>query len=95
MLAIIAVMTVKDGSGPEFEAVAADLVAQVRANEEGTQFYQLTRSKSDPNVYKFMELYRDGDAAKLHAGTEYFQAAFAKMGPLLAAEPQIEYLDAV
>ncbi|TQF73280.1 antibiotic biosynthesis monooxygenase [Rhodococcus spelaei] len=95
MIAVIAVMTVKDGSGAEFEAVVAELAAQVRANEEGTPLFQLTRSKADPNIYKFMELYRDGDAIKAHASTEYFTAAFKAMAPLLVGEPQIEYLDAL
>ena len=44
---------------------------------------------------QLVKLYRDGDAMKAHAGSEYFKAAFAKMGALLAAPPQIEYLDAV
>ncbi|GAA4473638.1 hypothetical protein GCM10023094_07670 [Rhodococcus olei] len=96
MIAVLAVMTVKEGNGAEFESLAADLVAKVRANEEGANLlYQLVRSKTDPNVYTFMELYRDGDAMKVHAGSDYFQAAFQAMLPLLAGEPKIELLDAL
>jgi quinol monooxygenase YgiN len=67
----------------------------VRANESGCLMYQLTKSRTDPNTYKVLELYKDQDALTHHGGTDYFKAAGPKMGPCLAGRPEIEYLDGV
>jgi quinol monooxygenase YgiN len=95
MIAIVATIKVRDGKGPEFEAVFTDLSAQVRANEPGALLYQLTKSRIEPDTYKVLELYKDSDALKLHGGAEYFKAAGAKMGPCMAGRAEIEYLDGV
>jgi len=95
MIGVVATAKVQDGKGPEFEAIFRDLTAQVKANEPGCIMYQLTKSRTEANTYKVLELYRDADAVKHHGGTDYFKAAGAKMGPCMAGPPQIEYLDAV
>lgn len=95
MIGIVATIKVQDGKNAEFEKVFLDMAAKVKANEPGCLLYQLTRSKSDPNTYKVLELYADADALKLHGGTDYFKAGGAAMGPTLAGRPEIEYLDAV
>ena len=95
MIGIVATLKVQDGKGAEFEGVFRDLAKQVKANEPGCLMYQLTKSRSDPNTYKVLELYKDQEALTHHGGTEYFRAAGPKMGPCLAGRPEIEYLDAV
>jgi quinol monooxygenase YgiN len=95
MIGIVATLKVQDGKGADFEAVFADLSKQVRANEQGCLLYQLTKSRSDPNTYKVLELYKDQDSLTHHGQTEYYRAAGPKMGPCLAGRPEIEYLDAV
>lgn len=95
MIGIVATIKVQDGKNAEFEKIFTDLSAQVRANEPGNLMYQLTKSRTDGNTYKVLELYKDEDAVKVHGGTEYFKAAGAKMGACLAGRPEIEYLDGV
>lgn len=95
MIGIIATLKVQDGKGPEFEGVFKGLAEQVRGNESGCLCYQLTKSRTDPNTYKVLELYADQDALTHHGQTDYFRAAGAKMGPCLAGRPDIEMLDAV
>ena len=94
-IGIIATLKIQDGKGPEFEAFFNDLAKQVRSNEPGNLAYQLTKSRSDPNTYKVLELYKDQDAVTHHGGTEYFKAAGPKFGAVLAGRPEIEYLDGV
>jgi quinol monooxygenase YgiN len=94
-IGVIATLKVQDGKNADFEAVFRDLSKQVRSNEPGNLAYQLTRSRSDPNTYKVLELYKDQDALTHHGGTEYFKAAGPKLGACLAGRPEIEYLDAV
>ena len=94
-IGIVATLKVQDGKNAEFESVFRDLAAQVRANEKGNLAYQLTKSRSDPNTYKVLELYTDQAAVDHHGQTDYFRAAGPKMGPCLAGRPEVEYLDGV
>ena len=57
--------------------------------------YQLTKSRSNPQVYKVLELYADQDALTSHGQTDYFKAAGPKLGPCMGGRPEIEYLDGV
>jgi quinol monooxygenase YgiN len=95
MIGVVATLKVQEGKGPEFERVFTDLAAKVKANEPGCLMYQLTKSRTDPNTYKVLELYASQEALTHHGGTEYFKAAGPQMGPTLAGRPEVEYLDAV
>jgi quinol monooxygenase YgiN len=95
MIGVIAVLKVQDGKNAEFETVFAELAKQVRANEKGNLAYACTKSRTDPNTYKILELYVDQEALTLHGQTDYFKAAGPKLGPCLAGRPEIEYLDGV
>ena len=91
---VIATLTVAEGKNAEFEAVFAELSAAVNANEAGCEFYSLTQSKANPQIYKVLERYVDQAALDAHGKTDYFRAAGPKLAPCLAATPDIEYLDA-
>jgi quinol monooxygenase YgiN len=95
MIGVIATMKIQDGKTAEFEQAFTDLAAQVKANESGCVIYQLTKSRTDPNTYKVLELYASQDDLKAHGQSEYFKAAGPKLGAVLAGRPEIEYLDAV
>lgn len=94
-IGVIATIKIQDGKGAEFEAFATELAGQVRANEPGNLVYSLTKSRTEPNTYKFLELYVDQDALTHHGGTDYFKAAGPKFAGVLAGRPEIEYLDGV
>ena len=55
----------------------------------------LAKSRTEPNVYKVLEMYADADALSAHGQTEYCQAAGPGIGACLGGRPSIEYLDAV
>ena len=95
MIGVIATLKVAEGKNAEFEAVFADLTAQVLGNEKGCKAYALTHSRTDPSIYKVLELYADQDALTHHGQTDYFKAAGAKMGPCMGGRPEVEYLDGV
>ncbi len=94
-IGVIAAIRIQDGKAAEFEAFFGELAQQVRANEPGNLAYQLTKSRTEPNLYKVLELYTDQDALTHHGGTDYFKAAGPKFGAVLAGRPEIEYLDGV
>jgi quinol monooxygenase YgiN len=93
-IGIIATLTVAEGKNAEFESVFAELSAAVNANEPGNEFYSLTRSRANPQIYKVLERYVDQAAVDAHNKTAYFLAAGPKLAPCLAAAPDIEILDA-
>ena len=94
-IGIVATLKVQDGKGADFEAVFKDLSAQVRANEAGCLMYQLTKSRTDPNTYKVLELYKDQDAVAAHSASDHYKALGPKLGPCLAGRPEVELLDGI
>lgn len=95
MIGLVATIKVQDGKGAEFEQIFRDLTAKVKANEPGTLVYQLTKSRTEANTYKVLELYRDEEAMKQHGGSDYFKAAGRAMGAVMDGRPHLDYLDAV
>ena len=95
MIGVVATLKVQDGKGADLEKVFGDLAAKVKANEAGCLMYQLTRSRTEPNTYKVLEMYASDDALKVHGSSDYFRAAGPGIGACLAGRPEIEYLDAV
>jgi quinol monooxygenase YgiN len=93
-IGVIATLKIQDGKTEEFEAFFTQLAGQVR-QEPGNLAYELTKSRTEPNTYKVLEIYKDQDALTHHGGTEYFRAAQPKFGAVLAGRPTIEYLDGV
>ena len=94
-IGVVATLRIQDGKTGEFETFFTELAKQVRANEPGNIAYQLTKSRTEANTYKVLELYKDQDALTHHGGTDYFKAAGPKFGGVLAGRPEIEYLDGV
>ena len=94
-IGVIATLRIQADKTAEFEAFFGELAKQVRANEPGNIAYQLTKSRTEENTYKVLELYKDQDALTHHGGTDYFKAAGPKFGAVLGGRPEIEYLDGV
>ena len=94
-IGVIATLKIQDGKAAEFEGFFGELAKQVRANEPGNIAYQLTKSRTEPNTYKVLELYKDQDALTHHGGTDYFKAAGPKFAAVLGGRPDIQYLDGV
>ena len=95
MLGVLAHMTVADGKQDEFESIAKDLMAKVKANEPGCLIYNLCKKQGSETEYTFMEQYTDMAALDAHGKTEYFQAASPKLGACLAGKPEIVLMNAV
>ncbi|MDB5466131.1 MAG: hypothetical protein JWQ46_893 [Phenylobacterium sp.] len=95
MIGVIATLRIQEGKGSEFETFFTELAQQVRANEAGNVAYQLTKSRTEPNTYKVLEIYQDQDALSHHGGTDHFKAAGPKFAAVLGGRPEIEYLDGV
>ena len=95
MIGVVAKLSIQDGKQAEFEGVARDLMARVKANESGCLTYQLYKQKGSDTDYIFMEQYASQDALEAHGKTDYFKAAGPKLGACLAGAPDIQYFDIV
>lgn len=88
MLAVVATLKVKPGSEAEFESVAQEMVAAVKANEPGCVLYILTRS-AEPQTYVILERYVDQAANDAHVASAHFREIGPRMGPFMAGRPEI------
>ena len=95
MIGVVATLKIQDGKQGDFEAVAKDLMAKVKANEPGCTTYQLYKAKGSDDTYIFMEQYASKEALEAHGKTEYFKAAGPSLGACLAGAPDIQYYDIV
>lgn len=96
MIAIIAKLTVQDGKQEEFKAAGAEMVAAVKAGEEGrTLQYTLAQNQKVSTEFFFIEAYADADAMAAHGKTPHMAAFGGKIGALLAGRPEITRLDPV
>lgn len=95
MIALVATLRVNEGKGEQLEAVFREAMAAIKVEEPGCLLYQLTKSRTEPDTYKVLELYKDQDALAVHNKGEKMRAAFANMGGVLNGRPEIDTLDAI
>ncbi len=88
MIGIVAMLRIRPGMEPQFEAVAKELVAKVNANEPGCRLYALHHGEQ-PNTYVFMERYADTAAVEAHRATNYFKALGRKMGEFMDGRAEV------
>ena len=72
----------------------ADYYAKAVNAEEGSLFFQFSRSLDDPNEFVCVEGFRDADAGAAHTKTAHFAEFVEKAPDCVAAQPQIIYVDA-
>jgi quinol monooxygenase YgiN len=93
VILIVVKFPVRPERADEWQSVAADYARAVNA-EEGSLFFEWSRSLEDPDTYVCIEGFRDSDAGAAHVGTDAFKN-FVNIAPdLVAAQPQIIYVDA-
>jgi quinol monooxygenase YgiN len=72
----------------------ADEYARAVNAEEGSVFFEWSRSLEDPNVFVCVEGFRDADAGAAHTKTEHFHSFVEKAPDLVSAKPRIIYVEA-
>ena len=93
MILIVIKMPVRPDRIDEFRAHADEYARAVNA-EEGSLFFEWSRSVEDPNTFVCIEGFRDSEAGASHVATPHAKAAFDWMSDLVAEQPQIIYIDA-
>lgn len=93
MILIVVKFPVRPDRVDEWTALAADYAREVNA-EEGSLFFEWSRSLEEPDTFVCIEGFRDADAGAAHVGTDNFTRFVEAAPDLVAAQPQIIYVDA-
>ena len=93
VILIVVKFPVRPERADEWTALAADYAAAVNA-EEGSLFFEWSRSLEEPNTFVCVEGFRDADAGAAHVGTDAFRRFVEQAPDLVSAQPQIIYVDA-
>jgi quinol monooxygenase YgiN len=93
VILIVVKFPVRPERSTEWESVAADYARAVNA-EEGSLFFEWSRGLDDPDTFVCVEGFRDSDAGASHVGTQAFKDFVEAAPDLVAAQPQIIYVDA-
>lgn len=95
MIGIVAVLKAREGSETAFEEAFLKMAADVKANEPGNLFYHLTKSRTEPGVYKVLEAYADEAAVEAHRTSDHYKAGGRSLRELVGGPPEVELLDGV
>jgi quinol monooxygenase YgiN len=93
MILIVVKFPVRPDRTDEWTALAIDYARAVQA-EEGSLFFEWSRSLEEPDTFVCVEGFRDAAAGQAHTGTEHFRRFVAEAPDLVARQPEIIYVDA-
>jgi quinol monooxygenase YgiN len=93
VIVIVVKFPVRPERTEEWTSLAREYAAAVDA-EEGSVFFEWSRSLEEPDTFVCVEGFRDADAGAAHVGTQAFKDFVATAPDLVAAQPQIIYVDA-
>jgi quinol monooxygenase YgiN len=93
VILIVVKFPVRPERSDEWQSVAADYARAVNA-EEGSLFFEWSKSLEEPDTFVCVEGFRDADAGASHGGTDAFRKFVDAAPDLVAAQPQIIYVDA-
>jgi quinol monooxygenase YgiN len=95
MICILATINVKEGKEELFEETFIKLSKEVKENEKGNIFYQISKDRENPLTYIVMEHYIDQESVDLHGKSNHFRSAGPKLGECIEGKPIIKRLDAL
>lgn len=84
--------TLGDDAGEQFDRLAGETLAQIRANEPGTLVYNTHRVEGQPQQRIFYELYTDRIAFDAHEAQPYVKHFLAEREQYLTGV-EVDFLD--
>jgi quinol monooxygenase YgiN len=95
MIGVVATVYILEDKIAEFENLARGLETNVKQHEPGCLVYRMAKSRTRPNTYVNMEIFRDQAALDQHQAAEYFQTALGGYAACLSGAPDVEYFDTI
>ena len=93
MILIVVKIPVRPERVEGWSELAADYARAVQA-EEGSLFFEWSRSLDEPDTFVCVEGFRNADAGGAHVQTQAFKDFVAQAPDFVSAQPQIIYVDA-
>jgi quinol monooxygenase YgiN len=93
VILIVVKFPVRPERTEEWTALSGEYTRAVRA-EEGNLFFEWSKSLEEPDTWVLVEGFRDAAAGASHVGTQAFKDFVERAPDLVAAQPQIIYVDA-
>jgi quinol monooxygenase YgiN len=93
LILIVVKFPVRSERADEWSALAAEYARAVDA-EEGSLFFEWSRSLDDSDTFVCVEGFRDADAGASHVGTDAFKRFVDAAPDLVSRQPEIIYVDA-
>jgi quinol monooxygenase YgiN len=93
MILIVVKFPVRPERAAEWTTLAGEYARAVN-QEEGNLFFEWSKSLEEPDTFVCVEGFRDAAAGSAHVGTQAFKDFVEKAPDLVAAQPQIIYMDA-
>jgi quinol monooxygenase YgiN len=93
VILIVVKFPVRPERAEEWSDLSAAYARAVQA-EEGNLFFEWSRSVEEPDTFVCVEGFRDADAGASHVGTQAFKDFVERAPDLVAAQPQIIYVEA-
>jgi quinol monooxygenase YgiN len=93
VILIVVKFPVRPERADAWATLAADYARAVQS-EEGNLFFEWSRSLEDPNLFVCVEGFRDAAAGGAHVQTQAFTDFVERAPDVVAAQPQIIYVDA-
>ena len=93
MILIVVKFPVRPERAEEWSALAADYARAVNA-EEGSLFFEWSKSLDEPDTFVCVEGFRNASAGASHVQTQAFKDFVERAPDLVARQPQIIYVEA-
>lgn len=92
MILIVVKFPVRPERIDEWQSLAAEYAAAVH-QEEGSLFFEWSKSLDEADTFVCVEGFRDASAGAAHTSTDHFRTFVDRAPALVARQPQIIYVD--
>lgn len=92
-IALVATLTAPKGKRAELEQLFVKMREAVLANEKGCSYYEIFRSRENPDAVVLLEVYETQADLDAHSTTPHMQALGPQLPALFGAPPQVQFID--
>ena len=89
MFALLVRFSIRAGHEAAFDALVAETLTAIAADEPGTLIYASHTQADEPNLRVFYECYRNHDAFRAHEATPHTRRFLAERTQHLVSPPQV------
>jgi quinol monooxygenase YgiN len=88
MIKVVAKFVIKEEKVDKVKSITKELIEKTR-EEDGNIAYELYQDTDNPQIFSFIEEWKDKEALETHMGTDHFKKALPELESISAAEAEI------